>query len=90
MALIKKSDLQYEYSWTVIPGDDPKVTGEPDSTRFSRNEGYEVIYLINKLCDLWDLKKIASACKMEKMINDDLPSGTQSQEGVKDWIKENW
>jgi len=90
MALIKKSDLKYEYSWTAIPGDDPKVTGEPDSSRFSRNEGYEVIYLINKLSNLWGLKKIASAHKMEKMINEDLPSGTQSQKGVKDWIKKNW
>jgi len=90
MTLIKKSDLKYEYSWTAIPGDDPKVTGAPDSTRFSRNEGYEVIYLINKLCGLWEFKKIASAHKMEKMINDDLPSGTQSQKGVKAWIKENW
>lgn len=48
----EESDLKCEYSWTAIPGDNPKVTGEPDSTRFSRNEGYEVIYLINELCDL--------------------------------------
>ena len=90
MALIGKSDLKYEYSWTTIPGDDPKITGEPDSTRFSRNEGYEVIYLINKLSKLWEVKKKSSGHKMEEMINENLPSGIQSQEGVKNWIKENW
>ena len=90
MSIIKKVELKYNYSWKVIFGDDPKITGKPDSTRFSRNEGYEVLYLINKLCDLWNLKKLASAHKMEKMINEDLPSEIQSQEKVKVWIHSNW
>lgn len=90
MALIKKSELKYEYSWTAIPGDNPRVTGEPDSTRFSRKEGYEVLYLINKLAELWGFTKLASAHKMEKMINETLPSGIQTQKDVKAWIKENW
>ena len=46
---ILKSELQYKYSWTAYGDDDPEVTGTPDSTMFSRREGYEVIYLINKL-----------------------------------------
>jgi hypothetical protein len=90
MPLINKSDLKFSYSWTAIPGDNPKVTGEPDSTRFSRNEGYEVLYLINKLAELWKFKKLASAHKMEKMINEGLPSKIQTQKDVKDWIKDNW
>ncbi|WP_445370022.1 hypothetical protein ACH518_00870 (plasmid) [Methylomonas sp. HW2-6] len=90
MPLINKSELNYRYSWTAIPGDNPKVTGEPDSTRFSRNEGYEVLYLINKLAEIWGFKKLASAHKMEKMIKNELPSDIQTQKGVKDWIKANW
>ncbi|MCQ8182648.1 hypothetical protein NP603_16120 [Methylomonas sp. SURF-1] len=90
MPLINKSELNYRYSWTAIPGDNPKVTGEPDSTRFSRNEGYEVLYLINKLAEIWDFKKLASAHKIEKMIKNELPSDIQTQKGVKDWIKANW
>ena len=90
MPLINKSDLKYSYSWTAIPGDNPKVTGEPDSSRFSRHEGYEVLYLINKLAELWKLKNLASAHKMERMINESLPSNIQTQKGVKDWIKANW
>ncbi|MEO9495819.1 MAG: hypothetical protein ABJG42_15180 [Vibrio splendidus] len=90
MSIIEKSDLNYEYSWKAVSGDDPTITGTPDSTRFSRKEGYEVLYLINKLCDLWKLKKLASAHKMERMINEDLPSDIQSQEKVKAWIHSNW
>ncbi|MGR2704613.1 hypothetical protein [Vibrio campbellii] len=90
MALIKKSDLQYNYSWTTIPGDSSRVTGKPDSTRFSRNEGYEVLYLINTLASEWNFKKVASALKIERLINDHLPSNIQSQEKVKQWIYDNW
>tara|TARA_B100000700_G_scaffold317273_1_gene408372 strand:+ start:288 stop:476 length:189 start_codon:yes stop_codon:yes gene_type:complete len=47
MAKFKNSDLKYgDYSWTVYGDDDPKITGKPDSTLFSRKEGYEVIYII--------------------------------------------
>ena len=48
MGLIQKSDLVFknEYSWNALEGDDPRITGESDSTLFSRNEGCEVFYLI--------------------------------------------
>ena len=53
MALMTKSDLEYDdYSWTAYGDDDPEVTGEPDSTLFNRNEGYEVLYLINKMAEI--------------------------------------
>jgi hypothetical protein len=48
MALFNISDIQYnDYQWTAYPNDNPKVTGKPDSTKFNRHEGYEVLYLIN-------------------------------------------
>lgn len=90
MALISKSDLQYEYSWTAIEGDNPKVTGKPDSTMFNRNEGYEVLYLINKLAEMWKLKQKASGLKLETMIKKHLPSNTRSQENVQQWLYDNW
>lgn len=90
MALISKSDLQYKYSWTAIDGDNPKVTGKPDSTMFNRNEGYEVLYLINKLAEIWNWKKKASCLKLETLIKEYLPSNVRSQENVENWIIENW
>lgn len=90
MALITKADMKYTYSWTTVPGDDPRVSGPPDSTRFSRKEGYEVLYLINKLAEAWSLKEKSSGVKMEKMIKDHLPSDVQMQKDVRQWINDNW
>jgi hypothetical protein len=90
MSLLNKSDLNYKYTWSSIPSDSPKVSGLLDKTRFSRREGYEVLYLINYLCNQWEMKKVNSATRMEKMVNDSLPSNIQSQEGVKEWIQANW
>lgn len=90
MSLLTKSDLIYTYSWNAINGDNPKISGEPDSTLVNRYEGYEILYLINKLSQIYNFKKKASGLKLEKMINNNLPSDIRSQINVKKWIKENW
>lgn len=91
MALFNKTDMQFEnYQWTAYPNDNPKVTGNPDSTRFNRHEGYEVLYLINALAESWKLKQINSCLKIEKMIREKLPSTTIMQIDVKEWIRINW
>jgi len=91
MGVINKSDLVYDnYSWTAIDGDDPKVTGKPDSTFLNRNEGYEVVYFINKFMEMYDLKDKSTAEKIEKMIKNELPGNIRSQENVKKWIAMNW
>jgi hypothetical protein len=84
---ISKSDLLYkDYSWTAIQGDNPKITGVPDSTLFNRHEGYEVLYLINHFA----LRNMGDANKLEKMIKNELPSDVRSQANVKNWLTENW
>ncbi len=91
MGLISKTDLYYsDYSWTVINGDNPKVTGEPDSTLLNRKEGYEILYFINKFCEMHDLKQKASATKVEKMIRNEVPSDIRSQKNIGDWLVKNW
>ena len=86
-----KGDMVYnDYSWTAISGDNPKITGKPDSTMFNRHEGYEVLYLINRVFSDWNFKNPNSYRKMEKMIHDNLPSHIRSQQNVKDWIQNNW
>lgn len=89
MALLTKSDLIKTYTWTVSNGDDPKISGEPDSTLLSRKEGYEVIYMINKLAEQWKLKQKTSGLKIERMIHA-APSELRSQANVKKWIYDNW
>jgi len=74
MALFNKADMQFEnYQWTAYPNDNPRLTGKPDSPRFNRHEGYEVLYLINALAKSWEFKKISSCLKIEKMIREKLP-----------------
>jgi len=90
MALLNKSDLKYTYSWTAIGGDDPKITGTPDSTLFNRREGYEVLYMINKFAVDHKLKNKPTGHKIEKMVNDHLPSNIRSQDNVVTWIVDNW
>ena len=90
MSLMKKSDLAFTYSWSVVPPDSPRITGEPDSTLLNRHEGYEVMYLINKLAVTWELAQKSSGLKMERMIRDHLPSDIRSQANVKAWIQKNW
>ncbi|MCG6220633.1 hypothetical protein, partial [Vibrio diabolicus] len=83
MSKFKKSDMKYNhYSWTAISGDDPKITGKPDSTLFSRKEGYEVLYMINKVLEHRGLSSVTSGQKAETLIKDSLPSTVRSQENV--------
>lgn len=91
MALYSKSDMKYtDYKWTAYSDDDPKIKGYPDYTKFDRNEGHEVLYLINALADEWSFQNTASCLIMEKMIREKLPSNIIIQVYVKEWIRLYW
>lgn len=89
MALIAKSDLVGTYSWTAIPGDDPRVSGPPDSTLLSRREGYEVLYFINRPAEIHKLEQKSSGLKIERMLKL-APKELRSQAKVQAWIETNW
>ncbi|WP_417356116.1 hypothetical protein [Gallaecimonas pentaromativorans] len=87
----KKSDLNYsDYSWITLSGDDPKISGKPDSTLFSRHEGYEMLYMIDKVLEHRNLTSVASGQKVESIIRTELPSTTRSQENVFNFVNKNW
>jgi len=91
MAVISKDDLYYkDYSWTAYSTDNPKVTGEPDNTLLNRKEGYEILYFVNKFCDMSGLISKGSATKVEKMIRNEVPADIHSQLKIKEWIAGNW
>lgn len=91
MALMAKNELYYDdYSWEHIYGDDPEVTGQPDSTLLNRKEGYEILYFINVFCKLKRYSRIEQGIKVERMIREDVPSTIRSQENIKNWIEKNW
>ena len=89
--LFKRSDMYFsDYKWSAYPLDDPRVTGAPDSTLFNRHEGYEVLYLINKLATMWSIRTTPECRSMEQLIRNQLPSNIRSQENGKEWIRLNW
>lgn len=91
MALVTKTDLiirgKYKYSWVAVPGDNPHITGTPDSGRISRTEGYEVIDFMNSYGDKTGLSGLSNAYKLEDMLHS---SKSVSRADVIAWIKANW
>jgi hypothetical protein len=90
MGLLSRSDLQFSYSWLAMLEDDPKVSGQLDSTPFNRDEGAEVLYLINTFAAEFGLKQKDSGLKIERMIQNNLPASVRTQANVKTWLQDNW
>ncbi len=82
--------LQHLYQWSEIPEGDPRVSGSISDIPFNRLEGYEVLYLINELMNIWKFNEVRYARKLEKMIRFGLPEGSNTQQLAKSWIKEHW
>lgn len=91
MGLITKNELVYtDYSWTVLNGDNPKITGAPDSTLLNRNEGYEMLYFVNAFSEIHNFKNKVSPLKAERLIKEKVPANIHSQENIKLWLEQNW
>jgi hypothetical protein len=90
MILFSRRNLFYtDYKWTAYVQHDPRVNGRPDDTPFNKEEGNEVVYLINKLMALWDYRFSNTGNKMEKLIRDKMPPEITKQEEVQQWLKAN-
>lgn len=88
MNLFSRRNLHYsDYKWTSYIQHDPRVNGKPDDTLFNKDEGNEVVYLINRLMGLWDYRFSNTGNKMEKLIHDELPADIFKQEDVQTWLK---
>ena len=84
-----RSDLVYPYSWQHTSSDNPKLRGEPDHSEFNRTEGYEVLYMINKIMESRGTFSLTDGKKIERMLKEH-PSNLRSQLHVKEWINSNW
>jgi len=90
MILFSRRNLHYsDYTWSTYAPNDSHVNGKPDETSFNKEEGSEVVYLINKLMILWDYRFANTGNKMEKLIHDQLPADINKQMDVLVWVKEN-
>jgi hypothetical protein len=82
---ITAQQLQFQYSWSAIPPDDPRVTGHADTTFLNRHEGYEVLPFLNRACT-----SLAQAQKAERGIRQHLPGNVRSRANVLTWLNANW
>lgn len=91
MDVYHKSSMVYkDYSWKTYSEGDRKITGKLDSTIFNKREGYEVLYLIEKMTEIWKLEDRNSRRKIEEMIHKNLPPDIKRQEDVKNWVRDHW
>jgi hypothetical protein len=88
MTLLSRSDLKYYYNWRPIPDDDPRISGVFNTTLFDRNEGFEVLYLINSYADLRRIKRKETGLKIEKLIKEKLPLNLRNKIHVIQWLEE--
>jgi hypothetical protein len=92
MAYYTKADLKFRYNWNArSENDNPKFTGFPDNVLLDRNEGYEVLYLINQIAEEnnWKPDNGVAGHKIERMLQQ-LPGNIRSRANVKEWIANNW
>jgi hypothetical protein len=90
ITLFSRRNLFYsDYKWNIYPPNDPRTNGRPDDTPFTKDEGNEMIYLINRLMILWDYRFSNTGNKMEKLIHDKMPADITTQEQVQQWLKAN-
>ena len=84
MALIKKGDLKHDYSWpSESPGDSPK---KADSNLFDRENGKEVLSVINEYADRRNITDKQKALKIETELHNNLSEDITTQRGVMDWL----
>lgn len=92
MAYYTKADLVYNYYWNARQeGDNPNLVGHPDRDLIDRNEGYEVLYFINRFAIQFNWRpdnKVAGR-KLEKMLRD-VPGNLRSRTNITNWISANW
>jgi hypothetical protein len=82
-----------DYNWHARDeDDDPRVTGEPDSSLLDRTEGYEMLYFVNKCASLWGWTNptVAGYRKIERSVRSHVPSNIRAQIGIKDYIERNY
>jgi hypothetical protein len=88
----KKEHMIYQdYNWfSKYKKTDPRICGKPDSTIFSRSEGNEMLYMVNKCGKSWGWSHDLFAMqRLENIIREKVPAEVQTQIEVYNWIQNN-
>ncbi|MFN2136611.1 MAG: DUF4332 domain-containing protein [Candidatus Promineifilaceae bacterium] len=74
-----------EYEWRAQKGDDPTKT-KADAIMFNRKEGYEVVLMIQKICNSFGFETEEDVKRVEAVIANELPGNVRSQKNVYNWL----
>lgn len=89
MAFYDKSDLKYEYNWSVYDENDPKIDGNADGSPLNIEEGHEVLYFINAFAEKHQYVNKITGIIIERLLKDHLPAEIRSQKSVREWLENN-
>lgn len=93
MPLIDRTDLQYDYSWSSKPGNNPRnnpaASGSTKSSLFRRDEGDEVLSLINDYAKEHDIVDRQEALRIESVLREKLEDKEMTREEVRAWLNQN-
>lgn len=72
--------------------EDPRISGDPDTTELNRRSEQEVLYLINHCYKAWRWPENAKASgrKLEALIRAYIPADLKTQQEIIGWIGLNW
>lgn len=83
----KKQNLaSLHYSW--IGRDEHIYRGDPSRRIFDRNNGYQVLFIINVCASFKDLFLQHDGNLIEQKIQTELPYEIKSEKSVLNWLKE--
>lgn len=90
MPSLTRDDLNYQYSWKVTQGDNPKLIAD-DANHLSRKEGYEMLFYLNSLTgkNKADLSK-KTRLIVEWMLKEHFNSTAPGRQTVTNWVAENF
>jgi hypothetical protein len=85
--LLRKEDLKGEYTWN--DGIDQNLfNGELTRRKFDRNNGDQLLFIINLYASNFKDFSIEDGQKIEEILLDQLPLEAKSEISVFNWLKE--
>jgi len=96
MGSFKRQYMWYDdgeyYNWNACANrNNPYYITGADNSQLNRTEGYEVLYFINHVGDIYcQQTNLAVYQKMEKMLRYQVPTTLKTHKKIADWITNNW
>jgi len=90
MSLINKSDLKYDYDWSLKPGAKPRSSTTTElntkSRKFRRKDGNEVLSFINDYVNMHKEIDKEGALEIEALIHGHPDSENMTLDELREWV----